>query len=141
MIGYARVSTEEQDLTAQRDGLAALGVESGRIYVDHGRTGTNRDRPGLREALAACRAGVTLVRRSWTGWPSRCPTQATIEQPLVDIQQSGRCPPPAKVAEGSSCGTASSASVVHGFQVARRRGLCKLVIERGHAAADMLGRE
>ena len=32
-----------------------------RIYVDHGLTGTTRDRPGLREALAACRAGDTLV--------------------------------------------------------------------------------
>ena len=32
-----------------------------RIYVDHGLTGTDRDRPGLREALAACRAGDTLV--------------------------------------------------------------------------------
>jgi DNA invertase Pin-like site-specific DNA recombinase len=31
------------------------------IYVDHGLTGTNRARPGLREALAACRAGDTLV--------------------------------------------------------------------------------
>jgi DNA invertase Pin-like site-specific DNA recombinase len=61
LIGYARVSTEEQDLSAQRDGLAALGVESSRIYVDHGLTGTNRERPGLREALAACRAGDTLV--------------------------------------------------------------------------------
>ena len=60
-IGYARVSTDEQDLTAQRDALAALGVEPERIYVDHGLTGTNRDRPGLREALAACRAGDTLV--------------------------------------------------------------------------------
>ena len=28
-----------------------------RIYVDHGLTGTNRARPGLREAMAACRAG------------------------------------------------------------------------------------
>ncbi len=61
LIGYARVSTEEQDLTAQRDGLAALDVEPSRIYVDHGLTGTNRERPGLREALAACRAGDTLV--------------------------------------------------------------------------------
>jgi DNA invertase Pin-like site-specific DNA recombinase len=31
------------------------------IYTDHGLTGTNRARPGLREALAACRSGDTLV--------------------------------------------------------------------------------
>jgi DNA invertase Pin-like site-specific DNA recombinase len=61
LIGYARVSTDEQDLTAQRDGLHALGVEAERVYVDHGLTGTSRARPGLREALAACRAGDTLV--------------------------------------------------------------------------------
>ena len=61
LIGYARVSTDAQDLTAQRDGLLALGVDSGRLYVDHGLTGTNRERPGLREALAACREGDTLV--------------------------------------------------------------------------------
>ena len=60
-IGYARVSTTNQDLTAQRDGLAALGVDADRIYVDHGLTGTSRARPGLREALAACRTGDTLV--------------------------------------------------------------------------------
>ena len=46
LIGYARVSTDEQDLTAQREALAALGVSAERIYVDHGLTGTNRDRPG-----------------------------------------------------------------------------------------------
>jgi DNA invertase Pin-like site-specific DNA recombinase len=61
LIGYARVSTDEQDLTAQRDALTALGVAPERIYVDYGLTGTNRDRRGLREALAACRAGDTLV--------------------------------------------------------------------------------
>jgi DNA invertase Pin-like site-specific DNA recombinase len=61
IIGYARVSTDEQDLTAQRDALTALGVAPDRIYVDHGLTGTNRARPGLREAMAACRAGDTLV--------------------------------------------------------------------------------
>jgi len=38
-----------------------LGVDPKRIYVDHGLTGTNRDRPGLRQALAACRRGDTLV--------------------------------------------------------------------------------
>ena len=61
LVGYARVSTHDQDLTAQRDALAALGVSVERTYVDHGLTGTNRDRPGLREALAACRSGDTLV--------------------------------------------------------------------------------
>jgi len=54
-VGYARVSTDQQDLTSQRDGHAALGVVANRIYVDNGLTGTNRERPGLREALAACR--------------------------------------------------------------------------------------
>src|SRR5918911_1388818 len=61
LIGCARVSTDEQDLTAQRDALAALGVGADRTYVDQGLTGTNRERPGLRQALAACRAGDTLV--------------------------------------------------------------------------------
>jgi DNA invertase Pin-like site-specific DNA recombinase len=61
LIGYARVSTDDQDLTVQRDALAAFGVAPERIYVDHGLTGTNRDRSGLREALAACRAGDVLV--------------------------------------------------------------------------------
>jgi DNA invertase Pin-like site-specific DNA recombinase len=61
LVGCARVSTDQQDPTAQRDGLTALGVAADRVYVDHGLTGTNRERPGLREALAACREGDTLV--------------------------------------------------------------------------------
>src|SRR5699024_11910527 len=61
LIGYARCSTDEQDLTAQKNALAALGAKPERIYVDHGLTGRNKQRPGLREALAACRAGDTLV--------------------------------------------------------------------------------
>ncbi|GAA2872947.1 DNA invertase Pin-like site-specific DNA recombinase [Paenarthrobacter ilicis] len=60
-IGYARVSTSDQDLTAQRNALLGLGVKEEQIFVDHGLTGTIRVRPGLREAMAACRAGDTLV--------------------------------------------------------------------------------
>lgn len=41
--------------------MAALCVESKRIYVDHGLTGRNADREGLRRALAACRVGDTFV--------------------------------------------------------------------------------
>src|SRR5664280_2736290 len=61
LVGYCRCSTDSQDLTVQRDALIALRVKPNRIYVDHGLTGANRARPGLREALAACRSGDTLV--------------------------------------------------------------------------------
>lgn len=61
LIGYARCSTDEQDLTAQHDRLRELGVGKGRIYLDHGLTGTNRKRPGLDQALAAVREADTLV--------------------------------------------------------------------------------
>ena len=61
LIGYARCSTVMQDLTAQRQALAALGVADDRIYLDRGLTGTSRARPGLDQALAAVRAGDTLV--------------------------------------------------------------------------------
>jgi DNA invertase Pin-like site-specific DNA recombinase len=47
LVGYARCSTDQPDLTAQRDGLSGLGVQADRIYVDHGLTGTGRERPGL----------------------------------------------------------------------------------------------
>lgn len=60
-VGYARVSTAGQDVAAQREGLAALGVDPKLVYVDHGLTGRNRDRPGLDQALAAVREGDTLV--------------------------------------------------------------------------------
>ena len=60
-IGYARCSTDGQDLTAQKQALEVLGVASDRIYTDHGLTGTNRARPGLDQAIAAVREGDTLV--------------------------------------------------------------------------------
>lgn len=61
MIGYARCSTDKQDLAAQHDTLLKLGVAGDQIYTDKGFTGTNRTRPGLDQALAAVRSGDTLV--------------------------------------------------------------------------------
>ena len=60
-IGYARCSTNKQDLSAQRQALIELGVSEDRIYTDHGLTGANRARPGLNQAIAALREGDTLV--------------------------------------------------------------------------------
>lgn len=61
LIGYARCSTDKQDLAAQQAALVKLGVAPDRIYTDHGLTGTNRSRPGLDQALAAVRVGDTLI--------------------------------------------------------------------------------
>ena len=59
--GYARCSTDRQDLTVQRQELAGLGVAPERIYMEKGLTGTNRAQPGLDQAMAAVRRGDTLV--------------------------------------------------------------------------------
>jgi len=61
LIGYARCSTDKQDLAAQQSTLVSLEVAGDRIYMDRGLTGTNRLRPGLDQALAAVRRGDTLV--------------------------------------------------------------------------------
>jgi len=61
LIGYARCSTDKQDLAAQKAALGQLDVSADRIYTDHALTGTNRSRPGLDQALAAVRTGDTLV--------------------------------------------------------------------------------
>lgn len=58
-IGYARVSTEEQNLGLQIDALAGAGCIH--TFQDHGISGSASMRPGLNEALAALMPGDVLV--------------------------------------------------------------------------------
>lgn len=58
-IGYARVSTNDQNLALQRDALTAAGCD--RIFADEGLSGLTTRRPGLDQALAALSAGDTLI--------------------------------------------------------------------------------
>lgn len=57
-IGYARVSTDDQNLDLQRDALRLWGVQS--IYEEMA-SGKSAGRPELNQCLRALRAGDTLV--------------------------------------------------------------------------------
>ena len=58
LIGYARVSTFEQNLNLQKDALKAAGCE--KIFEDH-ISGAASSRPGMNRAVEFLRKGDTLV--------------------------------------------------------------------------------
>ena len=58
LVGYARVSTDDQSLDLQRDALEEIGCEH--IFQDQ-MSGAKAERPGLKQALKYARAGDTLV--------------------------------------------------------------------------------
>lgn len=59
LIGYARVSTDDQSFDLQTDALKAVGCDQ--IFVDRGVSGAKRTRRGLAQALSALNIGDTLV--------------------------------------------------------------------------------
>lgn len=58
LIGYARVSTDDQNLDLQRDALEQAGCE--KIYTDQ-QSGASTERLGLAGVLETARRGDTLV--------------------------------------------------------------------------------
>jgi DNA invertase Pin-like site-specific DNA recombinase len=58
LIGYARVSTVDQNLALQRDALTGAGC--GRIYTEQ-MSGAVSDRPALHDALEFARSDDTLI--------------------------------------------------------------------------------
>jgi DNA invertase Pin-like site-specific DNA recombinase len=59
LIGYARVSTADQNPDHQVDALRRAGVAARDVYVDHA-SGAKASRPQLDIALRILRAGDTL---------------------------------------------------------------------------------
>ena len=58
LIGYARVSTQDQNLELQQEALIKAGCQ--KLFEDKV-SGTRADRPGLSKALEMLREGNTLV--------------------------------------------------------------------------------
>ena len=62
-IGYARVSTDEQNLSLQKQALKAAGFKV--IIEDQGISGAAIDRPGLSDALARVKKAMSLWSGAW----------------------------------------------------------------------------
>ncbi|SHF27636.1 Site-specific DNA recombinase [Lampropedia hyalina DSM 16112] len=60
LIGYARVSTYDQDTAMQRDALLAAGVKLPNLYQEHA-SGVRYDRPMLNMAIQRLQPDDTLV--------------------------------------------------------------------------------
>ncbi|TXH13984.1 MAG: recombinase family protein, partial [Gammaproteobacteria bacterium] len=58
LVGYARVSTQDQNLDMQRKALTEAGC--GKLFEEKA-TGSQTDRPGLMQTLEFAREGDTLV--------------------------------------------------------------------------------
>jgi DNA invertase Pin-like site-specific DNA recombinase len=83
LIGYARVSKDEQNLDLQLDALTGAGVE--RMFTDK-QSGAKADRKGLAEALSHLRRGDVL-----TVWKLDRLGRSTIQLMLLlnDLHQRG----------------------------------------------------
>ena len=57
-IGYARVSTDDQNLDLQKDALNKVGCQ---VIYEEAASGKNSERPELDQCLKALRSGDTLV--------------------------------------------------------------------------------
>lgn len=69
LIGYVRVSTNDQNTDLQRNALNCAGCE--RIFEDK-ISGTKSDRPGLKNCSGHYRQVTLWLSGSWTGWGAVC---------------------------------------------------------------------
>ena len=84
VIGYARVSTEDQSLDLQRDALGRAGC--GRIYEDRA-SGARAARPGLSLALEVARTASVRC----ASWCARASGRWCCSSMRRTICTTGRC--------------------------------------------------
>ena len=91
-IGYARVSTAEQNLDLQRDALEGVGCK--RIYGEQA-SGKNTERPALTSCLKALRSGDVLVsgwKIDFPGFQSKIPIWSRCTRYQLAVVPRGNAP-------------------------------------------------
>jgi len=71
LLGYARVSTTEQNPDLQVDELTVAGCW--KVWTDHASGALDR-RPQLTRSWSSCGRGTRWWCGGWTGWAGRCGT-------------------------------------------------------------------
>src|SRR5271165_4558490 len=133
-IGYARVSTLDQNLALQQDALKEAGCE--KIFIEQ-MSGAVSDRPALREALDYARSGDTLI--VW-----KLDRLARSMKQLIDTIEKLRLRNIGfrSLTEASDTTTAQGVQVFHMFSAlaAFERALIRERTRAGLAAAKRAGR-
>ena len=73
LIGYARCSTDQQDLTAERRAVGELGVAPKRMHMNKGLIGSNPPGPVPMRPWLTCARATLWWCPSWTTWPDPFP--------------------------------------------------------------------
>lgn len=135
-IGYARVSTDDQNLDLQHDALRKAGIADDRLYSDTA-SGKNADRKELLACLKALREGDTLVvwrlDRLGRSLPDLVRIVGELEQKGVSFES---------LTEKIETGSASGKLQFHVFAALAEfeRGLIRERTQAGLAAARARGR-
>lgn len=135
-IGYARVSTDDQNLDLQHDALRKAGIADDRLYSDTA-SGKDADRKELLACLKALREGDTLVvwrlDRLGRSLPDLVRIVGELEQKGVSFES---------LTEKIETGSASGKLQFHVFAALAEfeRGLIRERTQAGLAAARARGR-
>lgn len=71
LVGYVRVSTNDQNTALQRDVLERSGCK---LIFEDKISGKTSDRPGLKRLLKSLSPGIRLLCGSWIGLGAVCGT-------------------------------------------------------------------